>query len=123
MNIAETIKEKVVHLPPRAQEEALRQIEHIERQYQSQGNGNEENAQIGENWNARTEMFQLAISWIDEHRDEYLGQWVCLDGNKLIANGPDAKQVYRRAKAKGIKIPFIEQVREDETSPYWGGWN
>lgn len=33
MNIAETIHQKVLHLPPQAQEEALEQIEKIEDRY------------------------------------------------------------------------------------------
>ena len=67
-------------------------------------------------WQERNEKFQKALHWIDEHRAEYLGKWVCLDGETLIAHGEDAKQVYAEAKSKGIKIPFIEQVRERESS-------
>lgn len=33
MNVVETIREKVFHLPPKAQEEVLRQIEQIEERY------------------------------------------------------------------------------------------
>lgn len=74
-------------------------------------------------WQERNEKFQKALRWIDEYRAEYLGKWVCLDGETLIAHGADAKQVYAEAKSKGIKIPFIEQVREKEPSVYWGGWD
>ncbi len=77
----------------------------------------------GEDWQERTDKFHLALRWIDEHRAEFLGKWVCLEGDSLISYGEDAKQVYAEAKAKGIKIPFIEQVREVETSAYWGGWD
>jgi len=77
----------------------------------------------GEDWQGRTDKFHLALRWIDEHRAEYLGKWVCLDGDNLVAHGADAKQVYAEAKSKGIKIPFIEQVREVESFAYWGGWD
>lgn len=76
-----------------------------------------------ENWNERVEKFHLALRWIDEHRLEFLGKWVCLDGDNLISYGDDAKQVYTEAKAKGIEIPFIEQVCEEEITPFWGGWD
>lgn len=33
MNVVETIREKVFHLPPKAQEEVLRQVEQIEERY------------------------------------------------------------------------------------------
>ena len=35
MNIVETIQEKVIHLPPQAQEEILEHVERIEERYQS----------------------------------------------------------------------------------------
>ncbi len=78
---------------------------------------------VAMDWQERNEKFRLAQLWIDEHRREFLGKWVCLDGETLISYGEDAKAVYREARAKGIKIPFIEQVREKETAPYWGGWD
>ena len=41
--------------------------------------------------------------WLDDHRDEYLGQWVALEGDRLLASGPDGqprtKQRARRASA------------------------
>ncbi len=37
MNVIETIQQKVLHLPPKAQEEVLEIIEQIEERYQSEG--------------------------------------------------------------------------------------
>lgn len=63
--------------------------------------------------------FRLAMKWINEHRQEYLGQWVCLDGDKLISHGTDAMKVHAEAKAAGIKSPFMEQiVQEEKTGSY-----
>ena len=65
--------------------------------------------------------FQLAMRWLDEHRQEYLGQWVCLDGDSLISQGDDALKVHAEAKAKGIRVPFVEHIVE-EPEAYLGGW-
>ena len=35
MNVAETIQQKIVHLPPKAQEEVLEIVEQIEQRYQT----------------------------------------------------------------------------------------
>ena len=43
MNVADTIREKVVHLPPKAQEEALREIEQIEVRYSRVENDSNKN--------------------------------------------------------------------------------
>ena len=66
--------------------------------------------------------FQQAMHWIEQHRAQYLGQWVVLDGDRLITHGLDGKQVYEQAKAAGIAVPFIEHVTEEEKSPFCGGW-
>lgn len=71
---------------------------------------------------AQTERFDQAMKWIDEHRAEYLGQWVALVGDRLVSHGPDARKVYLAAKAAGVEVPFVERVREKENLPFMGGW-
>ena len=61
-------------------------------------------------WAERNGKFRQAQAWLATHRAAYLGQWVCLDGDKLISHGLDAKQVYTDAKAQGLATPFMEQV-------------
>ena len=39
------------------------------------------------------DKYHQEIAWIEEHRDEYLGQWVALNGNRLLAHGTNAKEV------------------------------
>jgi hypothetical protein len=62
-----------------------------------------------------------SLRWLYENREKYLGQWVALDGDHLIASGSSAKEVYEKAKAQGIEIPFVELVRAD-LRPVTGGW-
>ncbi len=65
------------------------------------------------------ERFRKAQEWVLNNREKYMNQWVCLDGDKLIANGTDALEVHRQAKEAGIEIPYLEQIVEEED---WGGW-
>ena len=60
-------------------------------------------------------------AWIESHRDEYLGQWVALDGDRLLAHGPEARQVYQEARAAGVEVPYVERVKQDDGLPF-GGW-
>ena len=64
--------------------------------------------------------FELAMKWLEENRQKYLGKWVCLDGDKLIAFGADGLKIYQEAKAKGIEVPFVEHIVE-ENEVYGGG--
>ncbi len=72
-----------------------------------------------EDANEQLVRFRKAQEWILKNRQQYLNQWVCLDGDKLIAHGTDALEVHRQAKEAGIEIPYLEQVVEEED---WGGW-
>ena len=60
-------------------------------------------------------------AWIDRHRDEYLGQWVAIEGDTLIAHGPNPREVYLAAREAGITAPFIERV-EKRQDAFMGGW-
>ena len=60
-------------------------------------------------------------AWMEEHREEYLGQWVALDGNNLVAHGTDARVVYDEARAQGVDSPYLEHVMP-KVDAYVGGW-
>ena len=66
------------------------------------------------------EKFQLALQWVDKHRQEFDGKWVVLDGDQLISHGTNAREVYNEARSKGIQTPFLKRVKT-EILP-WGGW-
>lgn len=63
-----------------------------------------------------------SLRWLDENREKYAGQWVALDGDRLIASGATAKEVYLKAKTEGVEIPFVELVTGQESGPFTGGW-
>ena len=80
---------------------------------------NKENGQ-SDDWQKKNEKFRLALQWIEEHKEEYDGKFVVLDGDKLIACGTDSKTVYDEARAKGYKSPFLKRIKA-KTLPF-GGW-
>lgn len=61
------------------------------------------------------------MRWIGDNREEYAGQWVALDGGRLIAAGANAKAVFQAAKAAGLQRPFVVQVEPPDVLPF-GGW-
>ena len=70
----------------------------------------------------RLARYKQTENWLRENREKYLGQWVALEGDRLIAHGTDALQVHAEAKAAGIEIPFIEHIVEEQ-EPFYAGWN
>lgn len=107
---AEQIIENVRALPETEREKLFELIE---------AEKTKENRQ-NEDWREKERKFQLALKWIDEHRKEFDGKYVVLDGDKLIAFGDDSKTVYEEARAKGYKSPFLKRIKA-EILPF-GGW-
>ena len=62
-----------------------------------------------------------ALEWIEAHRNEYMDQWVALDGDKLLASGKDARTVADSARSKGCEKPFLAHIQPKEELPF-GGW-
>ncbi len=57
-------------------------------------------------------------AWIEEHRREYAGMWVALDGDRLIAASTDRMEISAAIKADGAKMPFIYRIpAPDEPLP------
>jgi|ERR1700752_25804 len=103
---------KSIEQLPATEQERIRRWLEDKAASNSQGDSSEANA----NRSAKS------IIWLRENREKYLGQWVALDGDRMIASGPTAKEVYSKAKAEGVEIPFVELITDREPVPFTGGW-
>lgn len=65
--------------------------------------------------------FSKQRKWLEENRNNYIGKWVVLDGDKLVGAGDDPKPFVDEARANGVKIPFVQFI-EDDSVPFMGGW-
>jgi hypothetical protein len=70
---------------------------------------------------APSKAITLEAVWLDAHRDEYAGQWVALDGDRLICASANAKEVYAAAQAAGITDALIVRVEPRGALPF-AGW-
>jgi len=50
------------------------------------------------------------VQWLAAHAREYAGQWVALDGDRLIAHGPDHREVWAVVEASGVYLPLVTFV-------------
>jgi len=103
---------KSIRQLPEPEQERVRQW--LEDKKTSNGAHENQRAEIGRS--------EKSLRWLNENRQKYRGQWVALDGDRLISVGTTAKEVYTKSKAEGVKIPFVELVTEEETPPFLGGW-
>jgi hypothetical protein len=63
----------------------------------------------------------IESNWVERHRDKYVGQWVALEGDTLIAQGTNARVVYLAARQAGIAGPYIVHITP-KVDAYLGGW-
>ena len=63
----------------------------------------------------------LEQRWLLEHRSSHAGKWVALWGDRVLASGPNASEVYRTARSLGVVVPFVAYVEADEQLPF-AGW-
>ena len=65
---------------------------------------------------------QCEMNWIKLNRAKYAGQWVFVDGNRLIAADVDGHKAFAAAKAAGINVLFLVHVLPEEPLPFVPGW-
>lgn len=45
---------------------------------------------------------------------DYVGEWIAVVDNKIVARGPEAKEVFEKARQVSRKTPFIMKVPSDK---------
>jgi len=54
------------------------------------------------------------MRWIATHQREYVGQWVALDGDRLIAASPNHEEVTAAAEADGAGLPLFAYIDDPD---------
>lgn len=57
------------------------------------------------------------LKWIEEHKHEYAGQWVALDGDRLIAASPIQQEVWDAIEGDNAKLPLIHRIASPDEPP------
>jgi hypothetical protein len=65
--------------------------------------------------------FRREYEWLRQHRHEYAGQYVAIEGDKLYAHGPEGRKTLAEARQAGAKHPLIVRVEAEDELPF-GGW-
>lgn len=60
------------------------------------------------------------MKWIEEHKREYAGQWVALDGDRLNAASLIHAEISSAIKADGAEAPLVHRIPSPDDLPYIG---
>lgn len=66
---------------------------------------------------------QREIEWLSSNTDmlyAYQGNWIAIEGDKIVAWGSDEVEVEMQAKTKGVKIPLLFRVPAETDKPFIG---
>ena len=61
------------------------------------------------------------MQWLTDQSAAYAGQWVALDGSRLVAHGNQLAQVREAARVAGVTRPLLTHVPLEGEVPF-GGW-
>ena len=61
------------------------------------------------------------MAWLEAHGNEFIGQWVALDGDRLVAHGADALSVREEARRQGVQVPLMHRpsARNEDPQAFW----
>lgn len=62
------------------------------------------------------------MEWLKSNRDEHGGQYVALDGDKLVAVGQNYREAREKARAVGKPDAFVTYLTKPDEVAEWGGW-
>jgi Family of unknown function (DUF5678) len=82
-------------------------------------------AQSAPNGHSRQGFRDVENEWLSKHPEELrkcAGEYVIIEGTEIIAHGTEPAKLYKIAKRRGIKIPFIFFVPPPRPkNVYWIG--
>ena len=117
MATLEQILDEARSLSP-AQKRKLRQALDVELEpVKAQGR-----AQPTHGENGDRETRQRRLEWLKSHREEYGGQYVALDGDRLVAVGPNYRVAREKALAAGKTNAFVTYLSKPDEIAEMGGW-
>lgn len=54
--------------------------------------------------------------FLEQNLDAYIGKWIAICDNEIVASGTNVKEVYKEAKSKCPRLrPMVTRVPEKET--------
>lgn len=68
------------------------------------------------------EVRRQRLEWLKSHREEYGGQYVALDGDQLLAVGPNYRVAKEKALAAGKPNAFVTYLSKADEIAEMGGW-
>ena len=112
----------VIHLEAVYEQGVLRPLEPLALTEHQRVHLTVEDRKLPLSWESATPVDdgRAELEWLANESRHFAGEWVALDGNRLVAHGPKLAAVKATAQAAGVAQPFFASV-PDSDLPF-GGW-
>jgi hypothetical protein len=61
------------------------------------------------------------LRWVLAHKREYANHWIAIEGERVIAHGANAQEVFAAADADGAYLPLVMYVEDPDKPPDFFG--
>jgi hypothetical protein len=65
--------------------------------------------------NADAETRQKRLDWLKANREAYAGNYVALDGDRLVGYAATIREAREQARANGVENPFLVRLESENT--------
>lgn len=121
----EQIIEEVRKLPIEEQRRLRAALESLDSNGEAQPANQEPSPQKSQslpNNNGNEQLRQRRMEWLKSHREEHGGQYVVLDGDQLLAVGPNFRIAREKALAAGKPNALVTYLSKPDEIAEMGGW-
>ena len=115
VELLETIKQQIAGLSPQQRSELILYLQEQEKQDVSSSAASPDS-------DAAEIMRQRRAQWLKTHRDEFGGQYVALDGDRLVGTGRNFHEALQAARALGVAQSFVTYLPKTDEIGYMGDW-
>jgi hypothetical protein len=125
MATLEQIIEKAKKLSVEDQRRLLAALESLDSNGEAQPANQEPSPQKPQslaNNDGNEQLRQRRMEWLKSNRDEHGGQYVALDGDQLLAVGPNFRIAKEKALAAGKPNAFVTYLPKPDEIGEMGGW-
>ncbi len=75
-----------------------------------------EEAEMENGNNIEDDAQRRQLEWLKTNREKYAGQYVALDGDRLVGHGATIREANEQSKHSGVKNAFLVRVFAEETT-------
>ena len=125
MSTVEQIIEEARRLPVEERRRLRVALETLESNWETQPGHQERSPQAPQILyvnDGEDEIRRRRLEWLKCHREEHGGQYVALDGDQLLAVGPNYRIAREKALAAGKPNAFVTYLSKSDEIAQMGGW-